>query len=218
MSTQCSLTITGGHGGLARAIATRFNTPEWLTHTPGREELDVTATSSITSYFSRQPTPDILVCNAGVIRDAPLATLNPADWQHVIDVNYHGAHLCAAAVLPAMCRRGSGHIIFISSRSAVHPPGGQAAYATAKAALLGLTRDLAISAGTHGIRINTILPGFLETNMTRRIPSQRRTEILHQHALGRFNTPCEVANFIWHLHQHLPHTSGQIFQLDSRPA
>jgi 3-oxoacyl-[acyl-carrier protein] reductase len=131
-------------------------------------------------------------------------------------VNYQAAAACAAAALPSMIGRGCGHLIFISSHSALHPPVGQLPYATAKAALLGLTASLARINGLHGIRVNAILPGFLETPMTESVSGKRKTGILGQHALGRFNTPDTVAKFIRHLHEDLPHTSGQIFQLDSR--
>ena len=115
-----------------------------------------------------------------------------------------------------MIQQGNGHIVFISSYSALHPPLGQLAYATAKAALLGLTQSLARENGHHGIRVNAVLPGFLETRMTELVSEKRKIEILANHTLGRFNTPVEVAKFIRYLHQDLCHTSGQVFQLDSR--
>jgi len=212
---QSTLVITGGQGDLARAISQQFHTHAWQIHAPARDELDVSQPSSVSSFFKNHH-PDLLICNAGTVRDAPLAKLSPDDWQHVIDVNFHGAHRCAKAALEHMIHRQAGHILFISSQSAIHPPVGQSAYATAKAALLGLTRDLATQAGPHNIRINAILPGFLETKMTAPLSSTRKDTVRASHTLGRFNTPEAVARFIWHLHHDLPHTSGQTFQLDSR--
>jgi 3-oxoacyl-[acyl-carrier protein] reductase len=115
-----------------------------------------------------------------------------------------------------MKRRKSGHVIFISSNSALHPPAGQAAYAAAKAALLGLVGDLAGPCGDFNIRVNAVLPGFLATRMTESVSNTRRAEVLAAHALGRFNTCERTAAFIRFLHFELPHTSGQVFQLDSR--
>ncbi|MGL5019659.1 MAG: SDR family NAD(P)-dependent oxidoreductase, partial [Luteolibacter sp.] len=158
------------------------------------------------------------ICAAGTLRDAPLARMDESMWDEVFSVNFTAAAACAAAVMPRMIQQGRGHIIFISSYSALHPPIGQTAYATAKAALLGLTESLAQENGPHGIRINTILPGFLETRMTSTVSAVRKTEILNDHVLGRFNTPAAVAKFIRFLHEHLPETSGQVFQLDNRPA
>lgn len=207
--------ITGGTGGLGTAIARAFSGDDWRVDAPGSATLDVVDPEVVFAYFTGKPV-DLLVCAAGIIRDAPLARLGAAAWDEVIRVNFMGARLCANAVLPGMIARGRGHIIFISSQSALHPPVGQVAYATAKAALLGLTTDLASIHGPHNIRVNTILPGFLETRMTESVSTGRKAEVLSQHRLGRYNTPEVTAGFIRHLHDHLPHTSGQVFQLDSR--
>jgi 3-oxoacyl-[acyl-carrier protein] reductase len=215
MNRPQEIIITGGNGGLARAIAARFADGGWRVDAPGRAVLDVTDTEAVRSYFANRA-PDLLVCNAGVTRDMPLARLAASDWQNVMDVNFHGARRCAAACLAAMVARGGGHVVFLSSFSALHPPAGQAAYAVAKAALIGLAQELASEVGGHGIRVNVVLPGFLETPMTREVSTARRAEILAAHTLGRFNTPKAVAAFLWHLHHDLPHTSGQVFQLDSR--
>jgi len=211
------LVITGGCGGLGRALAATFHSPLWQPAEPSHGELDVTDAAAVREFFADRRV-DLLVCAAGLTRDAPLARLVESAWDEVIAVNFGGARACAAAVMPGMLARGSGHIVFISSYSARHPPPGQAAYATAKAGLLGLTQQLATRHGCHGIRVNAILPGFLETPMTRLVPAARRAAVLAEHALGTFNTPSAVAGFIHFLHHHLPHTSGQFFQLDSRPA
>jgi len=216
MTRPQEIIITGGNGGLASSIAGRFADGGWQVRAPGRAELDVTDAAAVRAYFAGCRAPDLLVCNAGVIRDRPLARLAPADWQHVMEVNFHGARRCAIASVDAMAARGGGHVVLISSGSALHPPAGQSAYAAAKAALLGLARELAAETGSLGIRVNVILPGFLETRMTQAVTAARRAEILAAHTLGRFNTPQDVANFLWHLHHALPHTSGQVFQLDSR--
>jgi 3-oxoacyl-[acyl-carrier protein] reductase len=211
------LVITGGRGGLGHAVIQAFSTPDWQVCAPGREELDMLDLGSIRSVLGSVPA-DLLVCAAGSIRDAPLARMDESMWDEVFSVNFTAAVACAAAVLPGMIGRGRGHIIFISSYSALHPPVGQAAYATAKAALLGLTESLAQENGRDGVRVNAILPGFLETGMTTTVSAHRKAEILADHALGRFNTPEAVAKFIRFLHEQQPDTSGQTFQLDSRPA
>ena len=209
------IVITGGNGGLAKVIAARFADGGWRVDAPVRDALDVTNAVAVQTHFAHR-TPDLLVCNAGITRDKPLARLAASDWQDVMDVNFHGARRCVAACLDAMIARGSGHVVFISSFSALYPPVGQAAYAAAKAALIGLAEDLANEVGRHGIRVNVVLPGFLETPMTLDVSPARRAEILAAHTLGRFNTPDAVAAFLWHLHYDLPHTSGQVFRLDSR--
>lgn len=209
------LVITGGTGGLGSAIAEAFRSPQWNIAAPGRRELDVTDPTAITAYFSDLPV-DLLVCAAGLTGEQPLGRLPETLWDGVLAVNFTGAAACARAALPGMIARGAGHLLFVSSFSALHPPPGLAAYAAAKAALLGLTRDLAARHGAQGVRVNSILPGFLETRMTREVTSGRRAAVLAEHTLGAFNTPQAVAGFIHFLHHHLPHTSGQYFQLDSR--
>lgn len=209
------LVITGGQGGLAQAVRATFEASGWHVDAPGRAELDVTDTRAVGAYLTAR-NPDLLVCAAGITRDAPLVRLDEESWDAVMAANYRGAAACAAAVLPAMVARRNGHIVFISSRSAIHPPAGQAAYAAAKAAVLGLTRSLATAYGSHEIRVNAILPGFLETPMTAAVTDTRRAEVLAEHVLGRFNTPGAVAKFLLHLHDDLPAVSGQVFQLDSR--
>jgi NAD(P)-dependent dehydrogenase (short-subunit alcohol dehydrogenase family) len=207
--------ITGGTGSLGRAIAAALQSPDWAIAAPNSRELDVRDKAGIHRYFNDRPV-DLLVCAAGIIRDAPLYHLSEDGWNEIWKVNYQGAARCADAVLSGMLEKGIGHIIFISSFSALQPPAGQAAYATAKASLLGLVVDLAARHGRSNIRVNAVLPGFLETRMTETITQRRRAEISDAHVLGRFNTCREVAGFIRFLHHDLPHTSGQVFQLDSR--
>lgn len=207
--------ITGGSGSLGGTIARVLELSGWSIAAPSSADLDVRDTSAVRNYFHGRDV-DLLVCAAGITHDAPIARLTHEAWVDTWSVNFRGALASANAVLPCMTARGSGHIIFISSRSALHPPVGQAAYATAKAALLGLVTDLARLHGPSNIRVNAVLPGFLETRMTRAVTAARRAEILAAHALGRLNTCERVAAFIRFLHHELPHTSGQVFQLDSR--
>ncbi len=207
--------ITGGKGSLGRALAAAFASETRLVMAPGRQELDVSSPAAVRGYFADRPV-DLLICAAGIVRDAPLARLPEKSWDDTWSVNFRGAADCATAVLPGMVQRGCGHIVFISSHSALHPPAGQAAYAAAKAALLGLMESLASRHGPFGIRANAILPGFLETGMTREMPDRRKGAVLAAHALRRFNTSGAVADFVRHLHERMPHTSGQTFRLDSR--
>lgn len=182
---------------------------------PTHGELDAADAGTVERYFAQRKV-ELLVCCAGAIADAPLARLSTEAWQSTWRANFATAQTCARAVLPGMCKRGGGHLVFLSSYSALHPPIGQAAYATAKAALLGLTQDIARQYGSQNIRANAILPGFLETKMTRAVSEKRRTQVAAEHTLGKLNTPAATAAFIRFLHCEMPHTSGQAFQLDSR--
>lgn len=215
MWRRSQVVITGGSGGLAQAIAGAFTHSGHAVNAPGRELLDVTDPDSVAAYFHGREV-DLLICAAGLTRDQPLARMDAATWNEVWSVNLRGARTCAREVIPGMRARGTGHIVMISSHSALRPPAGQVAYAAAKAALLGLTHDLATRHGSAGIRVNALLPGFLETPMTATVSPSRRAEVLSAHALGRLNTCEAVARFLRFLHDELPHTSGQVFQLDSR--
>jgi 3-oxoacyl-[acyl-carrier protein] reductase len=209
------LFITGGSGGLGQAIKAEFISQTWEITAPERKIVDLQNTRELETYLSCRSV-DLLICAAGMIRDVPLTRATELDWDNVFSVNYQAAATCARMVLPRMMTEGRGHIVFISSYSALHPPIGQVAYATAKAALLGLTAALAVEHGAYGIRVNAILPGFLETRMTETVSSRRKNEVLAAHSLGCFNTPQTVAKFIRFLHEELSATSGQVFQLDSR--
>ena len=208
--------VTGGEGDLAVAISHEFRDAGYVVDAPGHSEMDITDPLAV-SRFLEDRSPDLLICCAGVTRDALLAWMTPEDWDRVWQTNYAGARRCADTVLPSMVRAGGGHLIFISSHSALHPPVGQSAYAAAKRALLGLTQELAITGGPSGVRVNAVLPGFLDNRMTRHLSDVRKAEVLREHALGRLNTVSDVARFLRFLHESMPHTSGQWFQLDSRP-
>ena len=208
--------VTGGHGDLGNRIASSFRDGGFSVDAPGRQELDVTNPDSVSTFFKNLEALELFVANAGLSHDQLLARIDEADWDRQLEVNLNGAFRCAKAALKPMLRRRSGHLVFISSYSAIHPPAGQAAYAAAKAGLIGLAKSLAREVGPAGIRVNVIMPGFLETRMTASLSDARKEIVRRNHALGRMNTVDSVARFLLHLHQELPHTSGQVFQLDSR--
>lgn len=208
--------ITGGTGGLGRAIEEKFRKEDWEVITLGRSGLNLSDAEAVRSFF-RETSCDLLVCAAGMIRDQPISRMEEGEWDEVFWLNFIAASDCALAALPGMVERSSGHVVFISSYAAIHPAVGQAAYATAKAALLGLTKDLATKYGKHGIRVNALLPGFLETPMTEAVSPKRKEIVRQLHALGEFNTVAAAADFLWFLETSMPFTSGQSFQLDSRP-
>ena len=208
--------ITGGEGELAQAIHAYLDEQGYRVQAPGSSELDVSDPKGVHAYFKSREL-DLLICNAAITRDHPLALLKESNWDEVVQINLKGAIRCAKMAIEQMKGRGGGSIVFLSSYSAIHPPIGQAAYATSKAALLGLMREFAAEVGAENIRVNAVLPGFLETRMTDGLSKQRKHEFRQHHVLGRFNTKQKVAAFIGMLHAELIHTSGQVFQLDSRP-
>ena len=207
--------ITGGEGDLAQAIRAQLEADGWQVHAPGKAVLDVTSASAVAAFFEGLSQLDLLINNAGIVSDAPLATMSADQWDSVMAVNLDGAFRCARAALKLMVKQRAGHIINIGSFSALSGPAGQANYSAAKAGLIGLTRSLAKEYGPRNVRCNCILPGFLETKMTRSLLEKRRPEILATHALGRLNSSEDAARFITELDS-FANISGQVFQLDSR--
>ena len=208
--------ITGGAGDLARAMNAELEKVGLTVYAPPRAELDVADVASITAVFAKLERLDLLVCNAGITADRMLSNMSEAEFDLVLRTNLTGAFRCARAALKLMSRQRVGHIVFIGSFSALSGPAGQANYAAAKAGLIALTHSLAREYGTRNIRVNCILPGFMETKMTAALGDDLRAKFQEAHTLGRFNTPAEVARFIRFLHLEMPHTSAQVFNLDSR--
>ena len=207
--------ISGGQGDLALAIGEALRGAGRTVLLPGRAELDVSDPGSVKEFFAKCGEVDLLINAAGVTRDKPMARLASDDWDAVLETCLDGAFRCSRAVLRGMLKRRCGHILQIGSFSARRPPVGQAAYAAAKAGLIGLTQSLAAEAGGRGVRVNAILPGFLETRMTAELSDEVVERARGEHLLGRFNTPGDVAKFIVTLEE-LSAVSGQVFQLDSR--
>jgi NAD(P)-dependent dehydrogenase (short-subunit alcohol dehydrogenase family) len=208
--------VTGGEGDLGKAVAASLATQGDEVHAPGRRELDVSDSAVIIEWFKAHEKIDLVVHSAGVLRDRRFPNMEEEDFDTVLEVNLKGAFQVSQAALKSMAHRRSGHIIFIGSNSARWGNAGQANYAAAKAGIIGLTHSLAKEYGGRNIRVNCVLPGLLETKMTAHLSEEIKQSVREAHALRRFNTCEAVARFVAFLDQELPHTSGQVFQLDSR--
>jgi 3-oxoacyl-[acyl-carrier protein] reductase len=207
--------ISGGRGELAGAMRKEFLALGDRVHAPGRQEMDVRDEASVDAFFARLDRLDVLVANAGVVRDATLLKLADDDYNEVVDINLRGAFLCVRAALKLMLKQRSGHLILIGSRSARNGPRGQAAYAAAKAGLMAFAQSVAREYGARDIRCNVVLPGFLATKFTSQLTPDRIEAIRAEHTLGRFNTVENAGRFIASLAR-LDNVSGQVFTLDSR--
>lgn len=136
---------------------------------------------------------DILVNNAGIVRDALFVRLKPEDWDAVMGTNLNGLFYVTRAVTRGMMRRRWGRIINISSVSGLVGNPGQVNYAATKSAMLGFTKSLARELGTRGVTVNTVAPGFIETDMTADLPEDIKDSLLERIAISRFGQPEEVA-------------------------
>jgi NAD(P)-dependent dehydrogenase (short-subunit alcohol dehydrogenase family) len=138
---------------------------------------------------------DVLVNAAGVATFGSAHELDAAEWDRVLDINLKGSYLTAKHVLPGMMERGSGSIIHVASVEGLDGLTSQLAYNASKGGVVLMTKNMALDYAPHGIRVNCLCPGLIETPMT--APVQDIAEIREQmrsfHALGRFGRPEEVA-------------------------
>jgi 3-oxoacyl-[acyl-carrier protein] reductase len=136
---------------------------------------------------------DILVNNAGITRDNLALRMKDEDWQAVLDVNLTAAFRLTRAALRGMVRRRHGRIISIASVVGITGNPGQANYAAAKAAMIGMTKSLAAEVATRGITVNCIAPGIIATAMTDKLNDEQQSRILAQIPMGRLGVPDDVA-------------------------
>ncbi|HOA99460.1 MAG TPA: 3-oxoacyl-[acyl-carrier-protein] reductase [Candidatus Atribacteria bacterium] len=139
---------------------------------------------------------DILVNNAGITRDALLVRMKDEDWKAVLEVGVQGVYYCTKEVLRYMMKKRYGRIINISSVVGVMGNAGQTNYSTAKAAILGFTKSLAREVASLGITVNAVAPGFINTEMTKKLPEEVREVWLQQVPLRRWGEPEEVAQVV----------------------
>jgi 3-oxoacyl-[acyl-carrier protein] reductase len=138
---------------------------------------------------------DVLVNNAGVSQNLPLALMEEEDWDRVMDVNVKGAFLTSRTVLRGMIRRKAGVILNIGSLAGTRMIEAPVHYCASKAALKGLTQALAKEVARYQIRVLCLAPGLLEDGVGRNLPEHRLTDYLKHCALGRVGTFEEVARF-----------------------
>ena len=158
---------------------------------------------------------DVLVNNAGTIRDAQLVKMTEQNFDLVIGVNLKGVFNCAQAVAPTMIAQGSGVILSTSSLVAPYGNFGQTNYVASKAGVVGMTKVWARELGRKGIRANAVAPGFIDTRMTAGIPENVVDKMLERVAMGRFGKPEDIANcFLWLASDEARYVSGQVIGVD----
>jgi 3-oxoacyl-[acyl-carrier protein] reductase len=139
---------------------------------------------------------DVLVNNAGIIKDNLLLNMELSDWERVHDINLKGAFLCTRSAAELMMFHRAGKIINIASVSAVRGGRGQTNYAAAKGGLVAFTRACAVELSAKGIQVNAVLPGMIVTDMSGRVRKRAGEEILKTIPCGRFGEPRDVANLV----------------------
>ncbi|MDH5471332.1 MAG: 3-oxoacyl-ACP reductase FabG [Gammaproteobacteria bacterium] len=138
----------------------------------------------------------ILVNNAGITRDNLLMMMKDDQWNEIIDTNLTSVFRLSKAVLRPMMKARKGRIITIASVVGLTGNPGQTNYSAAKAGILGFTKSLAREIGSRNITVNTVAPGFIDTDMTKALPEDQREALIKQIPLNRLGEPADIANAV----------------------
>jgi 3-oxoacyl-[acyl-carrier protein] reductase len=139
---------------------------------------------------------DILVNNAGITRDNLLMRMKDDEWSDIIDTNLTSIFRLSKAVLRGMMKKRNGRIINVGSVVGTMGNAGQTNYAAAKAGVIGFTKSMAREVASRGVTVNTVAPGFIETDMTKALNDDQRTATLAQVPAGRLGDPREIASAV----------------------
>lgn len=210
--------ITGAGGDLGRGMAARFaeegatvavndielpraeETARLVTGGGGRAiayQADLTVSEQVDRMVAKVIADlgrlDVLVNNAGDVRDALVTNMRDDDWDFVLDLNLRGSFLCARAVIPHMIERGSGRIINLGSM-AYRGNIGQANYVSAKAGVVGLTHALGLELARYGITVNCVAPGLIDTPKSKTLDDKVRERLIQRTPMRRMGEIVDIAN------------------------
>ncbi len=213
--------VTGASRGIGKAIATQLQAlgatvigsatsehgAEKITEYLAQGEvkgrgcvLNVTDAQSISSMFEMikkdHGAIDILINNAGITRDNLFMRMKADEWQDIIDTNLSSVFKISKEVIRSMMKKRNGRIINIGSVVGTMGNAGQVNYATAKAGLIGFTKSLAREVASRGITVNTVSPGFIDTDMTQTLTDEQKQAIFAQVPANRLGKPEEIANAV----------------------
>jgi 3-oxoacyl-[acyl-carrier protein] reductase len=180
--------------------------------------------AGVAGVFERWGRVDVLVNNAGILRDAQLvkwkdgeavSTLSDEAWDAVLSVNLKGVFHCTRAVVPHMIRGGGGVVLNASSVVGLYGNFGQTNYVASKAGVVGVTRTWARELGRHGIRVNAVAPGFVATEILRDMPQKILDSMVAHTPLGRIGRPEDVANaYAWLASDEASYVTGHCLSVD----
>ncbi len=163
-------------------------------------KLDVADSESVSELIKtindKYGVPVVLVNNAGITRDNLLMRMKDEEWDAIINTNLSSIFRMSKAVLRGMMKARSGRIINISSVVGATGNAGQANYAASKAGMVGFAKSMAKEVGTRNITVNTVAPGFIDTDMTKDLADEQKNALLGSIALGRLGAPEEIAHAV----------------------
>jgi 3-oxoacyl-[acyl-carrier protein] reductase len=210
--------VTGASRGIGKAIAERLAADGFFVIGTATSEtgaqaiagylaengtgmtLNVADAQSIDEVIKRigddYGTPAVLVNNAGITRDNLLMRMKDDEWDDIINTNLTSVFRMSKAVLRGMMKARSGRIINISSVVGATGNAGQTNYAAAKAGMVGFAKSMAKEVGSRNITVNTVAPGFIDTDMTKDLPEESKNSLLGAIALGRLGLPNEIAHAV----------------------
>jgi NAD(P)-dependent dehydrogenase (short-subunit alcohol dehydrogenase family) len=162
---------------------------------------------AVNEVLNRHGAVDVLVNSAGIHRKGTVVSTSVADWDETLAVNLRGAYLVSRAVLPAMIRQGSGAIVHIASVAGLVGGRDSAAYIASKGGLIALTRAMAVDHAEHGVRVNCVCPGMIETPMLASTDQSMSTvarrklhrDRIARHPIGRLGSAADVAGAVRYL-------------------
>ncbi len=169
----------------------------------------------IQNSYKRFGAINILVNNAGIIKDKALMMMEKQDWDEVIDTNLNGLFNITRAAIVGFMKQKSGNIINITSVSGIIGMSRQTNYSASKAGIIGFTKSLAREVAAFNIRVNAVAPGFIDTDMTASLKEEYKAKVLPNIPLARFGMPQEVAKLVAFLaSDDSSYITGQIIRID----
>jgi len=157
----------------------------------------------------------VLVNNAGIALDGLVMRVKDEDWQRQLQVNLTGAFNLVRAATRPMMKQKSGAIVNVTSVVGEMGNAGQAAYASTKAGLIGLTKSVARELASRNVRVNAVAPGFIDTDMTAELPEAARTKLLEMIPLARLGTAQEVADCVaWLASEQASYVTGEVVRVN----
>jgi 3-oxoacyl-[acyl-carrier protein] reductase len=181
--------------------------------------VDVSSSDEVASVcktiLAQYQSVDVLVNNAGIARDNLMLRMSERDWKDVLDTNLSSCFYWTKALIHPMIKKNWGRIINVSSIVGIRGNFGQTNYAAAKAGIIGFTKSAAREVASRGITVNAIAPGFIQTDMTKKLGDAIVTEVLKNIPMKKFGTPEDVANAVKFLcSQGAQYITGHVINVD----